>query len=78
MAEWHIELKDGSRYEVPANARVLDHGYAIVVEKTHGCSCGDLHSVELASWPRSGIAYASVTADGLSSVLVQRQECPEA
>lgn len=75
MSKYTIELCDGQRYEVPENANVFDNGSSISVETGCVCTgCGNAHGRTIANWPRSEIRYASVSAHGLSMVIVDNRE----
>jgi hypothetical protein len=75
---YRIEMVDGSRYEVPEGARVLDYGYSILVVRNCTCHCGDSHEMTIESWPRSAIRRASVSQDGLAHVFVKEKDDAEA
>lgn len=73
MADYIIQMKNGTEIDVPVGAEVLDYGYSLEVREPHSCTCGDRHHKTLHSLTRKDVAYASVTANGMAMVIVRRQ-----
>ena len=68
--KYDIMLKSGVRAEVPEGAHLEDWGVVLKVVIPCVCSCGDRHKASVAEWRRDEIASATVSADGLTSLIV--------